>query len=207
MTLAGCVPEVVKRPTLGEARLGRGQLAADTGPQPGEIRAEIVQIDPARNEIRVRTDDHRERVLTYDFNRTRVFYHGREYAVNDLEAGDLILFEPRPRGGSYVDVIRLREPVQARAGSTIGRRPLPPPRPQVVEGRVEKIDHDLGVFDLVPLRGGVVTVTIPYNARGADIDSFRRLRSGDYVRLQGEFVNRDNFQLLAFLSDRSQSRR
>jgi hypothetical protein len=72
---------------------------------------------------------------------------------------------------------------------------------------VEKIDHDLGVFDLVPLRGGVVTVTIPYNARGADIDSFRRLRSGDYVRLEGEFVNRDNFQLLAFLSDRSQSRR
>jgi hypothetical protein len=47
-----------------------------------------------------------------------------------------------------------------------------------------------------------VTVSLPYNARAADVDSFRALRRGDRVRIEGEFVNPDNLQLLAFISAR-----
>src|ERR1041384_519585 len=73
-------------------------------------------------------------------------------------------------------------------------------RAQVVEGTVERIDYDRGVFDLRPRDSGrIVTIALPYNARGADVDNFRRLRNGDYVRVEGEFVNGDNVQLMAFL--------
>ncbi len=196
--LAGCVPEAVTRPTLGEARLGKGQLARDTTLQPGDIRAEVLEVDPNRREIRVRRDDGRRETLIYDINYTKVIYHGWEYPVDNLESGDIIAFQIPPRSSNYVDTIRVQEPVQARAGSAIARRP-PPPRSDVIEGAVERINYDLGVFDVRPRAGRMVTVSVPYNAKASDVDSFRRLRRGDYVRLEGEFVNSDNFQLLAFL--------
>jgi hypothetical protein len=45
-------------------------------------------------------------------------------------------------------------------------------------------------------------VSIPYNARTADVDNFRSLRRGDHVRVEGEFIKPESFQLLAFLSPR-----
>ena len=78
--MSGCVPvETVQRPSLNEVRSGkvRGSLAEDTRLQPGEISAEIDQIDPARRELRVVADDGRRDVLRYDINRTRVIYHIR----------------------------------------------------------------------------------------------------------------------------------
>jgi hypothetical protein len=138
-------------------------------------------------------------VLEYDLPGTRVLYHGREQSVQDLQAGDIIAFQFRPRGSSdYVDTIRVQEPVQARAGSTIARRIPPPPRPELVEGTVERIDPERGLFDVRQRNGGTVTVALPYNARSSEVDAFRRLRTGDYVKVEGEFITRDNFQLLAF---------
>jgi hypothetical protein len=140
-------------------------------------------------------------VLPYDINGTRVFYHGREYNVESLESGDIVAFR-FPYRSSYVERIRVQEPVQARAGTTLaGRAPLAP-NSTVVEGTVERLHPNLGAFDVRSRSGRMVTVSVPYNARTADVDNFRRLRTGDYVRIEGEFVNSDNLQLLAFLSPR-----
>ena len=198
----GCVVET--RPTLNEARTGRGPdiVAGDPELRPGEIRAEVLEVIPARNEIRVRTDDGRDRVITYNSDRTRVTYHGWEYTVQNLERGDMIAFETAPRNGNYVEAIRVQEPVQARTGPAIAR-PLPPsPRSNVIEGTVERIQSDRGIFDVRTRSGDLFTVSLPYNARAVDVESFRRLRTGDYVRLEGEFVNRDNLQLYSFLTSR-----
>ncbi|MGH7826724.1 MAG: hypothetical protein ACREQ7_16320 [Candidatus Binatia bacterium] len=193
-----CVP-AASRPTLNEARLGQGRLVSDTSLRPGEVRGEILEIHPGRNQIQVRTDDNRVRVLEYDLPTTRVLYHGREYSARELQAGDVIVFEARPRGSvDYVDTIRVQAPVQARAGSATARRVPPAPRREVVEGTVERLDYDRGVFDVRQRSGDIITVALPYNARPSDVDSFRSLRQGDYVRLEGEFINRDNFQVLAF---------
>jgi hypothetical protein len=128
-----------------------------------------------------------------------VYYHGREYNVRELQAGDIIAFQYRARGSSdYVETVRVQEPVQARAGTRIARVPPPPPRAEFIEGTVEKIDYDRGVFEVRQRSGGIVTVALPYNARPAEVDTFRRLRRGDYVRLEGEFINRDNFHVIAF---------
>lgn len=207
ISLSGCVPvETVQRPSLNEVRSGnvRGPLAEDTRLPPGEISAQIDQIDPARREIRVIADDGRRDVLRYDVNRTRVIYHGRDYIVDDLEAGDRIAYQTPPRNGALVETIRVQEPVQARSGPSVARR-TPPARSRtdVVEGTVDRVDYNLGVFDVRPSNGRTVTVSVPYNARAADVDNFRALRRGDPVRVEGEFVNPDNLQLLSFLSPRN----
>jgi hypothetical protein len=187
------------RPTLSEARLGHGRLVSDTDLRPGEVRAEIVAIQPDRRHIQVRTDANRTRLLEYDPINTRVLYHGREQSVQDLQAGDVIAYRFSPRGTTdYVDTIRVQEPVQARAGVTSARRSSPAPRSELIEGTVERIDRQRGIFDVRQRNDSTVTVALPYNARPSDVDNFRRLRDGDYVRVEGEFINRDNFQLMAF---------
>ena len=120
--------------------------------------------------------------------------------MDNLEAGDVIAFRV-PRDSNYVDTIRVYEPVQARTAPPSDRsRPLA--RSNVVEGTVERVQYDLGVFDVRTRSGELVTVSIPFRASTADIDSFRRLRSGDYVRVEGQYVNRDNLQLYSFLAPR-----
>lgn len=202
--LIGCVPmHTVSRPTLDDVRLGKaaGAPAEDLALRPDEVRAEVLQVELERNRIRVWTDGGRREVLPYDINRTRVTYHGWDYTVASLESGDVIAFRVPPRG-SYVDMIRIQEPVQARAGGAALARRTPPPRADVIEGTVNRVQHDLGVFDVTPRAGRPVTVAVPFNAKPADVENFRRLRRGDYVRVEGEFTNPESFQLLSFLSPR-----
>jgi hypothetical protein len=175
-------------------------VASDTALAPGEVRGEVMQVLPDRREIRVRTDSGRDRILAYDSNRTRVTYHGWDYTVGNLEAGDVIAFRTTAPDSNYVDTIRVYEPVQAR--TTTPRPSRPVARANVVEGTVERVQYDLGVFDVRTRTGELVTVSIPFRASSADVDNFRRLRSGDYVRIEGEFVNRDNMQLYSFLAPR-----
>jgi hypothetical protein len=204
----GCVPvDSVPRPTLNEVRAGnsRGPIADDTRLQPNEIQAEVDEVNRANREILVITEDGRRQSLPYDLNRTEVIYHGWKYTVNNLEAGDIIAYVPGPQHRSYVEAIHIQQPVQARTGHVIDRRTGPPqplPRTNVVEGTVESIQYGLGVFDIMPRTGRSVTVSVPYNARPADVESFRRLRRGDHVSVEGEFVNPDSLQLLSFLSSR-----
>ena len=188
--LLGCVAG----PTLYETRRGESLPGPDTTLQPGEIRAEVLQVTPNRNEIEVRADDNRTRVLKYDPARTRVTYQGRDYSVENLEAGDIIALQTFGRD-STIDTIRVQQPVQARAAAASGRTGSGLTRGEVLEGTVARIDYDRGIFDVRTRDRGTITVALPFNARPSDVDAFRRLRNGDSVRLEGEFVNRDNFQV------------
>ena len=204
VSLAACVPmDRTVRPTLDQVRSGnaRGQVAEDATLRPGEIAAMVDRIDRGRREIHVIADDGRRQVLPFDINRTQVVYHGRDYFIDNIEAGDRIAFRSLPRDVAYVDMIRVLEPVQARSNAP-SARPAPRPRVDIVEGTVESIDHNLGVFEVRPRSGRNVTVSVPYNARAVDVDNFRGLRRGDQVRIEGEFVNPESLQLLAFVSTR-----
>ncbi|MEX0804496.1 MAG: hypothetical protein WD688_14460, partial [Candidatus Binatia bacterium] len=79
-------------------------------------------------------------------------------------------------------------------------RVSPTPRREVIEGTVDRIDHERGIFEVRTRDGSAITVALPYNARPSEVDEFRRLRAGDRVQLEGEFINRDrdNFQVSAF---------
>ena len=152
-------------------------------------------------ELYLVADNGQRQVVPFDLNRTRVIYHGRDYSVDSLEAGDRVAYLPAPRSRGYVNIIRIQEPVQARSAPPPARVAARP-RTDVVEGTVERIDTNLGIFEVAPRTGRMVTVTVPYNARQSAIEDFRSLRRGDLVRVEGEFVNSDNLQLLAFISPR-----
>ena len=204
---AGCMPiETTRtdRPTLDEVRAGsvRGPSAQDTVLRPGEIAGDVTEVNRSRQELYLVADNGQRQVVPFDYKLSRVVYHGREYTVDYLEAGDRVAYLPTPRGRSYIDVIRIQEPVQARSGARFARSDPPRPKTDILEGTVDRVDPNLGVFDLTPRTGRRVTVSVPYNARQSDVESFRALRRGDVVRIEGEFVSPENLHLLAFLSSR-----
>jgi hypothetical protein len=205
LAFIGCSAQFAARqPSLADARAGSTPQTDDTILTTGEIRAEVTEVDPVHREIRVIwMDGGRRDIIPYDLNYTRVMFHGYSYPVDALQPGDLVAFVPSPRAAPYIDTMRIQVPVQARVpGSPYARSSVPATaaRARVVEGTVERIDYDRGMFVLRPRDGGrVVTIALPYNARTADVDNFRRLRNGDYVRVEGEFVDADNVQLMAFV--------
>jgi hypothetical protein len=205
VTFIGCSAHYAARqPSLADARAGQTPQTDDTVLAAGEIRAEVTEVDPVHREIRVIwMDGGRRDIIPYDLNYTRVRYHGYDYPVDALQPGDLVAFVPAPRATPYIDTLRVQVPVQARVpGSPYARATVPGTtvRGRMLEGTVDRIDYDRGVFDVRPRDGSrVVTIALPYNARRDDVDNFRRLRNGDYVRVEGEFVNADNVQLMAFV--------
>lgn len=205
VALIGCSAQyAARRPSLAEARAGQTPQTDDTGLVVGEVRAEVTEIDPVHRELRVIwMDGGRRDIIPYDLNYTRVMFHTYDYPVDALQPGDIVAFVPSPRAAPYIDTLRIQVPVQARVpGSPYARATVPGgvARARMVDGTVERIDYDRGVFDVRPRDGShIVTIALPYDARRDDVDNFRRLRRGDYVRVEGEFINADNVQLMAFV--------
>jgi hypothetical protein len=74
-------------------------------------------------------------------------------------------------------------------------------RIQTVDGRVEQVDFQRSSFEIRDQSRERVLVSLPYNARRSDVDHFRALRVGDYVKVEGRFLDRERFELENFLRD------
>ena len=74
-------------------------------------------------------------------------------------------------------------------------------RVQTVDGRVERVDLQRSSFEIRDQSKERVIVSLPYNARRSDVDRFRALQPGDYVRVEGRFLDRERFELENFLQD------
>jgi len=181
LAVAGC-------PELGQL----GDLG-DYGSSSTSVVGEVRHVDTRAREIEVRTDRGRTSSIRYD-NQTRVTYRQRDYAVSDLEPGDYIAVRTREdrNGRLYTDQITVRESVQDRSGS--GRFN----RADRLEGTVEHIDTRRGLFELRGRQDRLVVVTLPYNAPRSVSDRFNRLREGDFVRVEGRFLNPERFELESF---------
>jgi hypothetical protein len=168
---------------------------------PDELVATVERVNSGSREINLRPNDGRIRAIGYSTD-TRVMYRGREYPVSQLEVGDIVAMQLRQdsRGNSYADLIRVEESVHdrnqsrgdtSRAGSGI----------QTMDGRVERVDFQRSSFEIYGQSRDRVTVSLSDNARRSDVDRFRALRSGDYVRVEGRFLDRERFELDGFLRD------
>lgn len=185
--IAGCSDNValVGRPTL--------ELGQD------EFVAEVERLDTSSREIHLRPNNSRNRVIGYTTD-ARVVSRGREYPVTQLEAGDIVAMRLRQdsRGNSYTDLIRVQESSQDRNQSR-GAIVRPGTGMQTVDGRVEQLDFQRSSFEIRGQSSERVIVSLSDNARRSDVDRFRALRSGDYVRVEGRFLNRERFELDSFL--------
>jgi hypothetical protein len=183
---------------MGCTELGSVITAGDiygNGSQ-SEISGEVRSVNARSQEIEIRTDDRQTEVVRYD-GQTRVVYRGRDdYTVANLEAGDYVAMQvqtERP-GYLYTDLVRVSESVQDRGGASSGRD-----RFAWVEGRVESVNPRRGEFEIRDDSGRRVVVALPYNARRSDVERLQSLRRGDYVRVEGKFLNPDRFELEAFV--------
>jgi hypothetical protein len=98
-------------------------------------------------------------------------------------------------GKSYANLIRVQESVRDRGGITT----RPGTGIQTIDGRVEQVDFQRSSFEIRGQSGERIFVSLPYNARRSDVDRFRALRAGDYVRVEGRFLDRERFELESFI--------
>jgi hypothetical protein len=189
LALSGCSDNLalVGRPTL--------ELGQD------EFVAEVERLNTSSREIHLRPNDSRTRVVGYS-TEARVMYRGREYPVTQLEAGDIVAMRLRQdsRGNSYTDLIRVQESIQDR-NQRRGDGASPGRGIQTLDGRVEQLDFQRSSFEIRGQSRERVIVSLSDNARRSDVDRFRALRSGDYVRVEGRFLNRERFELENFLQE------
>ena len=185
--IAGCADNIA---LIGRPSLELGQ---------DEFVAEVERLDTAAREIHLRPNNSRTRVVGYS-DAARVLSRGREYPITQLEAGDVVAMQLKQdsRGNSYTDLVRVQESVRDRDQSR-GGSPRPTSGNQTVDGRVEQVDFQRNSFEMRDQSRERVFVSIPNNARRSDVDRFNALRSGDYVRVEGRFLDRDRFELDGFL--------
>lgn len=177
-----------------------------------QLSGEVRRVDTRRQRIQVSTGYGGTETVEFDRD-TRVVYRQERYSVGALEAGDEVSMQVQRdrRGTLYTDYIRVDRSVRERQG---GRYPRPSRLPggdrssrdrdraearvQSFQGRVGRIDHRRGWFELREERRGVYTVTLPSRPESATSQRFQRLRSGDRVRLQGRLLDRGRVELRRF---------
>jgi hypothetical protein len=159
-----------------------------------DIVGEVQYVDTRNRQIEVRSDTGRTEYVRYD-SQTRVTYRQRDYVVENLEAGDYVAMRvQQDRSGQlYVDQVTVRESVQERG------REGQSARFARFEGTVERIDSRRGSFGLRNRQNRLVLVTLPYNPPRAMSERFSRMREGDYIRIEGRFLNQDRLELENFL--------
>jgi tRNA(Ile2) C34 agmatinyltransferase TiaS len=179
VALAGCA----QTGTLGDI-LG-GVLNAPSQTLSGTIQ----DVDTRTQQIFVRTSNNQTVAVSYD-ERTDVVYQQQNYPVTSLEDGDQVNMRlaETSNGRYYTDRIDV---TASGSGTNSGDA-------QLVQGTVRNIDYNNGAFTLATSNQGTLTVTLPYNPRSSDVDRFRSLRSGDYVRLYGTYLSSTRVELRQF---------
>lgn len=179
------------------ALVGRPTLQLDQE----EIFAEIDRVDTGSRQLHLRPDNSRDRVVGYSAD-ARVLYRGREYSISQLESGDMVSMQLKQdsRGNFSTDLIRVQESIQDRNQSR-GGADSPVSRIQTLDGRVEQLDVQRRSFEIRDQSRERVIVSLPSSAQRSDVDRFRALRNGDFVRFEGRFLDRQRFELATFLRD------
>lgn len=163
--------------------------------QQGQVVAEIQSVDTRQQVIQIRTQQGQTGSVFFDQN-TVVIYQQQQYPVTALERGDVasIQIQQTSQNQLYASRIDVQQSVQERSGQTSGANG----QLQQLSGRVGQIDHERGMFQLQTQQGTLV-VTLRYNPGQATTDYFRRLRTGDNVRVEGVHTGNGRFELSRFI--------
>ena len=185
-----------------------GQLGDILGgvltPQQGQgqqVSGTIQRVDTRAQQISLQQSNGQTVPLAYD-NNTKVVYQNQTYPVTSLEYGDRVTarVQNANNGAYYTDMVQVDQPVDPSSptsggsvsGGTAGERV------QQLQGTVRQVDRTNGWFTLETGPNVQVTVAMPYNAARTDATRFQNLRSGDFVRIAGVFLNNSRVELRQF---------
>jgi tRNA(Ile2) C34 agmatinyltransferase TiaS len=180
VSLSGCA----QAGTLGDILGGVLNAPAQT------VAGTIQGVDTRAQQIFLRTSDNQTVAISYD-DRTAVVYQQQNYPVTALESGDQVNLRVTnsSNGQYYTDRIDVTSSVSNSSSNA---------DVQTFQGTVRQVDYSNGAFTIATSNQGVVTVTLPYNPRSQDVDRFRSLRSGDYVRFYGTYLTNTRVELRQF---------
>ena len=159
---------------------------------PAQTMSGTVQgVDTRAQQVFVSTSDNQTVAISYD-DKTAVVYQQQNYPVTALESGDAVTVRltQTTNGGYYTDRIDVTQSTSSASGSNANVT--------TIQGNVRQIDVTNGMFTLATSNQGILTVTLPYNPRSTDVDRFRNLRSGDFVRLYGTYLTQTRVELRQF---------
>jgi hypothetical protein len=171
---------------------GLGNVLGGVLGQGNQIQGTVMAVDTRSQQIAVQESGGQTVYLQYD-NQTRVTYNNQNYAVTSLERGDQITAEVQQTNNSayYTDLIQVDQSVSTSTnGGASGNV-------QAFEGTVRQVDYQNGWFTF-DANNARYTVSLPYNPRTSDVNTFRSLRNGQYVRLYGIYLSNSRIELRQF---------
>lgn len=159
-----------------------------------QVSGTVDNVDTRSQLVYIRQSNGQNVGFSYDSN-TQVSYQNQNYPVTALERGDEVTVRYQESGNNsyYVDLIQVNRSVSGGNTANTGSGQV-----YQIQGNVRSVDRANGVFTMSTQNGGVVTVSMPYNARSTDVNRFNQLRTGDYVRVLGEQLNSARFELRQF---------
>jgi hypothetical protein len=165
--------------------------------QQNQLSGTVQGLDTRNQQIGLQQSNGQTVALAYD-NNTKVVYQDRVYNVTSLDPGDQVVarIQSTNSGAYYTDSVVVTQPVNGstNTGSTSSSSGVV----QSLQGTVRAVDRNAGVFTMDAGTNVTLTVSLPYNANRTDVTKFQNLRSGDYVRLQGVYLNNSRVELRQF---------
>lgn len=159
----------------------------------GQVNGTVRGVNTQSRFLTLQQSNGQDVDLQYD-NQTRVVYQNQTYSVTSLDPGDQVSarVQQLQSGGYYTDSIVVVQPVNNTGGS-VGTGAV-----QNLQGTVRQIDRTNGLFTVDAGGNVIITVSLPYNPSSTTVQRFNNLRSGDYVRFQGVYINQTRVELRQF---------
>ncbi|PYP80741.1 MAG: hypothetical protein DMD35_03890 [Gemmatimonadetes bacterium] len=168
--------------------LGRG------GSQGSQVSGYVSGVDTRSQIIALQQPNGQPVNLLFD-NQTKVVFNNQSYPVTSLDRGDQVTARiQNTNNGYYTDLVQVDQPVQGSGGATSSTSGTV----QSLQGTVRQIDQQNGLFTMDVSNGTRLTVAMPYSPRRTDVAKFQSLRSGDYVRIAGVYLNNARVELRQF---------
>src|SRR3954470_16441085 len=163
------------------------------GSQAQQVSASVSSVDTRNQQISLRQSNGQTLAVAYDAN-TKVVYQSRVYTVSNLDPGDQVTarITTTQNNSYYTDSITVTQSVtETTSGGDVATQ-------QQLNGTVASIDRANGTFAVDIGSGTRITVSMPYGARSADVQTFNNLRVGQYVRFYGVYLNTARVELRQF---------
>ena len=183
----------------GAGNLGNilgGVLGGAGQGQGNQVSGTVLGVDTRSQQIALQTSDGQQVNLAFD-NQTQVVYQNQQYPVTNLERGDQVTARiQQSNNGYYTDLVQVDQSASSSGGGTYGGTASG--NVQTIQGTVQQVDLQNGLFSLNTNQYGQIIVALPYNVTRVDQNRFQNLRRGESVRLYGVFVNNQRVELRQF---------
>jgi hypothetical protein len=184
--------------SLGACAGGLGNIlggvlggGAQSGQQSGQLSGTIRGVDSRSQQISIQQSNGQTVPVSYD-NQTQVVYQNQKYSPTALEYGDQVTARIQANGNSYyTDYVQVDQSVTGSANGSSSNV-------QLLQGTVRQVDRRNGVFTIDVSNRNTLTVTLPNNLSSNDTNTFNNLRSGQFIRFYGTYLNNSQVQLRQF---------